>query len=163
TQHAAIDDIHLTGSDRTHDAIVWGPPGAEADRRRAEGRPLCDKPITSELGNVSPVAVVPGDYDEDALRFQATNVVSMVTNNASFNCNAAKVLITSPHWPQRDRFLSLIEAGLSRSPPRAAYYPGAEQRYQTLVEGRERVSCFGEPSKGKLPWAFIRGVDARTA
>src|SRR5690606_35864816 len=28
-----IDDVHITGSDRTHDSIVWGPPGPERDRR----------------------------------------------------------------------------------------------------------------------------------
>jgi aldehyde dehydrogenase (NAD(P)+) len=25
-QHAGIEDIHITGSNQTHDRIVWGPP-----------------------------------------------------------------------------------------------------------------------------------------
>ena len=34
-QHAGIDEIHLTGSDKTYDQIVWGPPGPE--RESTEG------------------------------------------------------------------------------------------------------------------------------
>ena len=93
-QHAGIEDIHITGSDHTHDRIVWGPPGPEQDRRKRANDPLLKKTITSELGNVSPVAIVPGKYTDDELWFQARNVATMVVNNASFNCNAAKMLIT---------------------------------------------------------------------
>ncbi len=159
-EHAEVDDVHITGSDRTHDMIVWGPPGAERDRRMAANEPLLDKPITSELGNVSPVAIVPYTYSDDQLWFQARNVVSMVANNGSFNCNAAKLLITSKHWAQREKFLSMVAKGLGEVPLRRAYYPGAFDRYETLVSGRERVEKFGHPTPGTLQWAFIRDVDS---
>jgi acyl-CoA reductase-like NAD-dependent aldehyde dehydrogenase len=58
-RHQGVDEIHITGSDRTHDAIVFGT-GEEGARRTAERRPLLVKRITSELGNVSPVILVPG-------------------------------------------------------------------------------------------------------
>src|SRR5262245_20983439 len=80
--HPGVDDVHITGSDRTHDLIVWGPPGPERDRRIAGRDPLLKIPISSELGNVSPVAIVPHAYSEEELAFQARNVVSMVFNNA---------------------------------------------------------------------------------
>jgi hypothetical protein len=57
--------VHITGSDRTHDRIVWGPPGAERESRRmAEDEPLLKKPISSELGCVTPVVMVPGPYTD---------------------------------------------------------------------------------------------------
>ncbi|HYQ18480.1 MAG TPA: aldehyde dehydrogenase family protein, partial [Polyangiaceae bacterium] len=62
-----VGHVHMTGSIETHDAIVWGPIGAERLERQRRGRPLLEKSITSELGNISPVVVVPGDYSEREL------------------------------------------------------------------------------------------------
>jgi hypothetical protein len=161
-QHPAVEDIHITGSDRTFDRIVWGPPGADQQRRKRDGQPLLTRSVSSELGNVSPVAVVPGRYTEEELAHQARSVVTMVVNNASFNCNAAKMLITARGWPQRARFLTLIGEGLSRVPPRPAYYPGAPDRYRTLLAGRAGVLTFGAPRPGPppaLPWALVPDLD----
>jgi uncharacterized protein YqjF (DUF2071 family) len=157
--HPAVDDVHITGSDRTHDLIVWGPPGPERERRKAEHDPLLRVPITSELGNVSPVAIVPYRYGDDELWFQARNVASMVVNNASFNCNAAKVLVTARGWPQRDAFLALVGKALAEVPPRLAYYPGAFDRYRLLLAGHE-AERFGQGDASHLPWALVRGLDA---
>jgi acyl-CoA reductase-like NAD-dependent aldehyde dehydrogenase len=161
-EHDGIDDVHITGSDRTHDAIVWGPPGAERDRRMADDEPRLQKPISSELGNVSPVAIVPYTYGDDELWFQARSLASMVVNNASFNCNAAKLLITSKDWAQREQFLSLVARALSQVPSRRAYYPGAFDRYASLTRGRE-LQTFGEATPEKLPWTLIRNVDSERA
>lgn len=159
-EHEAIDDVHITGSDLTHDVIVWGPPGPERDRRMAENDPRLHKPITSELGNVSPVIIVPYQYSDAELTFQAQNVVTMVVNNGSFNCNAAKILVTSKQWGQREKFFELIERFLSQVPTRKAYYPGAFERYESLIGKRGNVHKFGEATDEKLAWAFIREVDA---
>lgn len=158
--HAEIDDIHITGSDRTHDLIVWGPPGEERERRIANKDPLLKKTITSELGNVSPIAIVPGDYSDEELDFIARNVATMVTNNASFNCNAGKMLITATGWSQREKLVSLIAKALASAPTRKAYYPGAHDRYETLVAGRDRVERIGEAKPHELPWTLIRDVDS---
>jgi hypothetical protein len=159
-EHAGIDDVHITGSDRTHDLIVWGPPGPERERRMRDNDPLLRRPISSELGNVSPVAIVPYTYSEDELAFQARNVVSMVANNVSFNCNAAKMLITAEGWPQHDRFFALVEQGLASLPERYAYYPGAFDRYDALTAGRADLRTFGRRTETSLPWTLIRGVDS---
>jgi len=39
TRHSGVDEIHITGSDRTYEQIVWGPPGAEREARKREDRP----------------------------------------------------------------------------------------------------------------------------
>jgi aldehyde dehydrogenase (NAD(P)+) len=163
TTHAGIDDIHITGSNRTHDRIVWGPPGPDQERRRRFNDPVLKKTITSELGNVSPVVIVPGKFSDEELRFQAKNVATMVVNNASFNCNAAKILVTSRGWPQRGRFIELIIEALAKVPLRKAYYPGAKERYAELAGSRPGVKRIGQPGEGELAWALITDVDSSSA
>jgi hypothetical protein len=160
--HDAVDDVHITGSDQTHDRIVWGPPGPERERRRASGEPLLTKPISSELGNVSPVVIVPADYGDGELAFMAANLATMITNNASFNCNAAKVVVTARGWAQHDAFWGLVARELAATPARTAYYPGAFDRYARLTTGRE-LHIPGSAGAGELPWTIIRGIDSAAA
>lgn len=157
--HKAVDEIHITGSDKTHDFMVWGPPGPERDARKARNEPLLKKDITSELGNISPVIVVPGPWDHASLDFQARNTAGMVCNNASFNCTAAKLLVTSRGWSQRQAFLDSLGRSMASGGVRQAYYPGAEQRWKALVEGRPNVKLIGDAKAGELPYALIADVD----
>lgn len=159
-RHPGVDEIHITGSDKTHDLIVWGPPGPEREARRARGEPLLAKEVTSELGCVSPVLVVPGPWDDRRLAFQAESVAGMVTHNASFNCNAAKLLVTPRGWRHRERFLDLVLAAMARSPARQAWYPGAPERHRLLTEGRSRLRTVGAGGEGTLPWTLVEGLDA---
>ena len=131
-EHPGIDKVHITGSGATHDAIVWGTGEEAASRRRAHD-PRLKKPITSELGGVSPVIVVPGRWSARDLRFQAEHVVTMRLHNAGHNCIAAQELVLSADWPQRDAFLDEIRRVLDELPPRAPWYPGAEQRVERVV------------------------------
>ncbi len=157
--HPAVDEIHLTGSEGTHDALVWGPPGPDRDARKAAGTPRLRKPVTSELGNISPVIVVPGPYTPRQLAWQAENIAGGMVNNASFNCNANKMLITGGPAARRSELIDAIERVLKSVPPRYAYYPGAEARYRALTAGRERVDTIGEAQKGGLPWTILRQLD----
>lgn len=156
--HPAVDEVHVTGSDRTHDAIVWGPPGPERAERMARNRPLLAKGITSELGCISPVLVVPGPWDEGTLRAQAESVAGGVTHNASFNCNAAKLLVLPRGWSQREAFLAAVQHFLALAPARLAWYPGAQERYRALTEGRSDVRRVGQ-GEGALPWTIVAGLD----
>lgn len=153
-QHRLVDEVHITGSLAAHQAIVWGTPGDERQDRQRRGQPLLNKPITSELGNVTPWIVVPGEYTERQLDFQAENVAAMIVNNASFNCIAAKLIVTARDWPQRRRFLDKIRGVLSRVPRRLAYYPGARERFCRFVGGEPD----NEPP-GTLPWTLACDVD----
>ena len=159
TQHEGIDEIHMTGSDKTHDAIVWGPPGADRDERIANDRPLIDKEITSELGNVTPVIVVPGPLSDRQLRFQAEDVAAAITTNASFLCIAAKILVMPKGWEGREPFVRELERVLEEVPPRRAYYPGAHERWHALTAGRGSLRCVGDAGAHELPWALITDLD----
>ena len=160
--HPAVEEVHITGSDKTHDLIVWGPPGPERAERMARNQPLLAKEITSELGNVTPVLVVPGPWTDRELAYQADSVAGMVTHNASFNCIAGKMLVMPRRWRRRDRFLELVLQRMALTPARRAWYPGAEARYHALTEGRTEIRRLGG-GEGTLPWTLLTGLDAGRA
>ena len=159
--HPHVDEIHVTGSDKTVEAIVFGP-GDAGQARKAARRPQNTRPITSELGNVSPVIVVPGPWSESDVDYHGESLVSMLVNNAGFNCNATRVIITHDAWPQREALLDRVRHHLGRTPTRHAYYPGAHDRHAAFVEAHPEAERFGAiPNQGHLPWTFIPNVDAR--
>jgi acyl-CoA reductase-like NAD-dependent aldehyde dehydrogenase len=157
--HRAVDELHITGSAETHDRIVWGEPGPERDARKKSGTPLFSKPVTSELGNISPVLVVPGKYSDAELHTMARGIAGMVAQNASFNCNAAKMLVTPRGFVQRAALLEHLKAELLRVAPRRAYYPGAAARYAALTKGAEHVTRIGDAQGDQLPWTLITELD----
>jgi len=148
-EHELIDEIHITGSAQTHDAIVFGsgPEGAERMRRN---EPRLHKPITSELGNVSPTIVVPGPWSDADIRFQAEHVATQKLHNAGFNCIAAQVLILSESWEGTPRLLAEVERLFARLPARPPYYPGAPERLRALVARRTGARCFGADGDAPL-------------
>jgi acyl-CoA reductase-like NAD-dependent aldehyde dehydrogenase len=158
TQHPAINDVHITGSARTHDSIVWGADAAQRERRKAANDPALKSPITSELGNVTPWIIVPGPYTDRELDFQAENLAASIVNNASFNCIASKLIVTHRGWPAREKFLAKLQAVFDRTAPRAAYYPGAHERFCRFVPDGQSHSLPG-PQRA-LPWTIVRDVSA---
>ncbi len=157
--HPGIEKVHITGNYKTHNTIVFGA-GDEGAQRRRLNQPMLSKPITSELGNVGPVIVVPGAWSESDLRFQAENVVTQVENNAGFNCNAARVLVTHAGWRQRKAFVDSVREVLRSSPARRAYYPGAFERYQRIVAAHPEAEALGPREGGAVPWTLVADVDS---
>lgn len=154
--HPLVDELHITGSEDTHDLIVFGS-GHEGAERKASNRPRIAKRITSELGNVSPVVIVPGVWSRRALAWQARHVATQVVQNGGFNCNAAKAIVLSSRWKQRDDFIEALAAALAARPPRRAYYPGSEARYERALAGAPRVRALGPRGDGVLPPAILEG------
>lgn len=159
--HPLVDHIHLTGSNQSFDAMVWGAESDEAERRRREDQPRTRATISAELGAVTPVLVVPGAWSKVDLRFQARQVAAMAAHNASNNCNSAKLLVTARHWPQRRKFLELVREELAALPPRPAWYPGATDRWKQFREAYPQAEEMGIAQE--LPWLFIPDVPLRRA
>ena len=157
-QNELVHDVHITGSAATHDAIVWGSDPSERTRRKQANDPLLKKNVTSELGNVSPWIVMPGNYSASQLESQAQHVAASITNNASFNCLATKMIVTWKQWHQRDTFLERIQHYLSKTPVRPAYYPGAVDRFQRFSGSKTKSD-----ERGCLPWTLLKGqsIDER--
>lgn len=158
-RHEGVDEIHITGSDRTHDAIVFGT-GDDGARRKAERRPLLTKKITSELGNVTPVIVVPGRWTEGDLKVQAANVATQLAYNCGFNCVTTRVIVTWAAWPQREAFLGALREVLAAVPPRQAYYPGAQERFAAFLAKHPEGEQFGGRNGDRLPWTLIPNLDS---
>jgi len=158
----AVDEVHVTGSDKTFEAIVFGmgPAGAERKRRN---QPLLRKPVTAELGNISPVIVVPGPWTESDLAYQAEHLASMLVANAGFNCITPRVIVQHAGWDGRQKLLDLLRGVLGRIPVRRAYYPGARQRFDTFRSAHPEAECIGSASDGDLPWTLIPGLDPASA
>ncbi len=147
--------VHITGSQQSHDAIVWGSDPNKAAERKTNKTPLLDKPITSELGNVSPWIIVPGKYSDRELRMQAMNIAASLTNNAGFNCVTTRVIVTSRSWPQRNQFLTELRQSLKQIPPRVPYYPGSAERYQEFLDEPAPMA-----EDGTLDWRVIEDYPA---
>lgn len=159
THHDAVTDIHVTGSDKTHDAIVFGV-GPDGERRKARNEPLVAKPMSCELGNVSPVVIVPGQWSAKEIEYQAKHLATMITNNAGFNCLTPRVIVTHEGWAQREEFLSSLEGVLAGLPTRRAYYPGAFERRDTFLAAHRGAHEIGDATNGAMAWTLIRDVDA---
>ncbi|MBT2484553.1 MULTISPECIES: aldehyde dehydrogenase family protein [unclassified Microbacterium] len=132
TGHPDLSHVHITGSAATFDAIVWGPSTGPAKaattRRRRENRPLLKKPITAELGGVSPIIVVPGDWTHADLTYQAEHIATMRLQNSGHNCIAGQVVIISSDWDQADAFRAALRSAYASAPERPTWYPGATSR-----------------------------------
>lgn len=158
-RHPQVDEIHITGSDRTYEVIVFGP-GEEGRRRKEANEPILTKRFTAELGNVSPVIVVPGPWGDGDLGYHAENLATMVTNNAGFNCNAGRVILQHASWKQRQDLLDRVRELLAKIPIRRAYYPGASDRFDAfLAAHRQTAEVFGNRAGDRLPWMLIPGLD----
>lgn len=161
TNHPMIDTLHVTGSDRTYDAIVWGSDPAERERRKKANDPVNKRPFTAELGCVTPVLVVPGPWSDADIDFQARHIAGMVAQNASFNCNAAKVVVVARQWSRKDAFLKKLAERLGQVPPRKAYYPGARDRWKQFVEKYPQARPLGKDGEQVVPWTLIPDVPAK--
>jgi aldehyde dehydrogenase (NAD(P)+) len=128
--HPDVSAVHMTGSAATHDAIVFGDRAGSPDRT-----PVLAKPISSELGGVSPTIVVPGKWSPRDLRFQAQHVATQRLHNGGYNCIASQVVVVSSDWPQKEQFLRELERAMDAAPRRDAYYPGSDDR---VARARER-------------------------
>ncbi|KAB8039189.1 NAD-dependent aldehyde dehydrogenase [Silvanigrella paludirubra] len=159
--HNLVDDIHITGSHITHDKIVWGKGTVEEiNEKKLNDTMICNKNITSELGCVTPVIIVPGIWTDEELIYHARQIASVVANNASFNCNAMKVIVTCKGWQQRELFLNYLRIELKSTPSRKAYYPGAWERYSGFLKQYNQAEIIGDNKAGCIPWTLIPDINS---
>ena len=161
-KHPLIEEIHITGSDKTHDAIVYGV-GQEGARRKAANDPVNDKRLTCELGNVSPVIIVPGPWSQKDLDFHGVNVASSIINNSGYNCSATRVVIQHEHWAKRDAFIDAMRKAFRNAGDRAPYYPGSEERHKFFVARHPDAEQIGTKGKGHVPWTLMHHLDPNDA
>jgi acyl-CoA reductase-like NAD-dependent aldehyde dehydrogenase len=157
--HPLVNAIHITGSDKTFEAILFGT-GPDATYRKANRKPLLDKPVTAELGNVSPVIIVPGEWSDADINLQASRLASWLAYNAGCNCLTPRVVIQHKDWALRNRLLEALGDALDRVPTRKAYYPGSDQRHSAVLDAHPDAQLRGEVTPGHIPWTLVADIDS---
>ena len=155
TRHDTVEAVHITGSARTHDAIVYGT-GEEGDRRKAADDRLLDKPIHSELGGVGGTIVLPGPWTDADFAYQAEHIVTQKLHNSGHNCVASQVLILPSEWEGSATLLDEVRRELTESESRDAYYPGTDERLMALQRASPDAEVLGFATTS----LFVAEVDA---
>jgi hypothetical protein len=148
--HVDVQQLHMTGSHHTHDAIVFGV-GPEGEERRRRAAPRNPRPMSAELGNITPVLVVPGPWTPQELRYHAVQLGSQHGLNAAFNCLTPRLLVMSSSWPQRGALLDELRAFFDALPRRRAYYPGARARHARVLAATPRPPVMVPPATTPRP------------
>jgi aldehyde dehydrogenase (NAD(P)+) len=114
--------IHLTGAGRTLAALERTVTARSSPPR-----------LTAELGNVTPLIVVPLAYRPRELRVMVDEVAAMLTHHGGFNCVTPRVIVTAERWSQRAEFLARLRDALAAATPRTLWYPGAVDNLHRAV------------------------------
>jgi len=141
--HPGINHIHLTGSDKTFEDIVYGRELTDKERKTKSLSKINNKPISSELGNVTPIIIHPGKWSTSDIKYQARKIVTAKLNNNGFNCIAAQVVVLPDGWGQTDTLIKFVKHYMSKAKERKAYYPESIERLEKLEKdkGYERVNA----------------------
>ena len=157
--HPSVDCVHMTGSTRTFEAIVFGP-GAEGQQRKQARQPKFTKPFSAELSNISPVIVVPGPWSEKDVKNISARLGSWLVANSGHNCLTPRLIIQMKNWENREKINKGIADFLDGIKTTKAYYPGSFELHQQFIDAHPEALQLGNPQGGHLPWTFIPDVDA---
>lgn len=72
------------------------------------GVPAIQKPVTAELGCVTPYIVIPGKWTRQAIDYYADECAAGLISNSGHNCTKLELLITAKDWPQREQFMAAV-------------------------------------------------------
>lgn len=144
TQHDLVEEIHITGSAKTHDKIVWGQANVNSESKSKQTI-INSKRITSELGAVCPTIVVPGPWSNADLKYQADNIATQKMHNAGYNCIACQVLILPKRWKYKDTLMSALIAVLKKT-SRFDYYPGSKERIKEFCNKSSKIKLINNGS-----------------
>ena len=112
------------------------------DKKVKQLQKINNKPITSELGNVTPIIIHPGKWSTSDIKYQARKIVTGKLNNNGFNCISAQVVVLPDEWGHTDTLIKYIKHYMNKIKDRKAYYPDSIERLQKLEKdkGYERVN-----------------------
>ena len=157
--HPAVDSVHMTGSVHTFESIVFGS-GAEGKRRKQARLPIFTRPFTAELGDITPIIVVPGPWTDEDIKNWSVKFGSWLGTNSAHNCLTPHMLIQMKNWEHREKLNNGIADFLASLETRKAYYPGSFELYQQFTDAHPKARKMGNPKEGHLPWTFIPDIDA---
>jgi acyl-CoA reductase-like NAD-dependent aldehyde dehydrogenase len=157
--HPLVDELHMTGSHHTFEAIVFGSR-EEGGKRKAAKDPILKKRFTAELGNITPVIIVPGEWSQDDVKVQAVKIATWHIYNGAYACQTPRLIIQAKNWPHRQALNKAIEEVFSKVKTRKAYYPGSHEIHEQFLTSHPDATQIGEGIRDHLPWTYITNVDA---
>jgi len=149
THHASVEAIHITGSERTYNQIVFGSPEGGAS-------PVLTKPVRAELGGVGPTIVLPGPWSRDEIAYQAENLATQKLHSSGHTCVASQILVLPAEWQHHDALLDELRAALRDAPQRSNYYPGAADRLASFAAANPGAEVIEGTDQDRL---LLAGVD----
>ncbi|MEO1287027.1 MAG: aldehyde dehydrogenase family protein [Chloroflexota bacterium] len=155
-RHELVDELHITGSDSTYEAIVFGT-GEAGQLRKQQGERIVTKRFTSELGNVTPVIIYPDGWSQADIERVADAIVAQHAGNAGHYCLTARLVVMQENWEHRDAFIDAMDKAYRRLPDRKSYYPRVEERHDEFLAHYPDARQYGN---GNLPWTFAVDVDS---
>ena len=127
--HELVEVFAMTGSDKTHDAILWGGHG-DVGARKADPRaaPNLTKPVSAELGCVVPLIVVPGEWSEAELDRKARELDAQ--------CPIVPNAPMCPNAPMRFSLAAMEIISDQRVQPSSFFHASTSGREQCLEQPR---------------------------
>jgi acyl-CoA reductase-like NAD-dependent aldehyde dehydrogenase len=156
--HKLVNEVHMTGSDRTFDAIVFGPED-ERKTRKETTNPLVNKPVDGELGCITPWIIVPGAWTEEDIKEQAAKMAYWMLRHEGYLCFSPRLLVMHKNWPLRKDFLRALIDSLEIIEPIKAYYPGSAETQKEFVKAHPEAIQIGGGIDEHVPWTIIPGLD----
>lgn len=160
--HPMVDEIHMTGNERTYDTIRFGSGAKGAERKRCND-PVIRKRFTAELGGIGPTIVLPGPWSDADIQFQSEHIATQKLHNVGFNCVASQVLVLPASWSRKNQLVDTLRATIRSIPPRNAYYPGARIRQEEVVRAYPGAELLDAPGDGIIPRTLVAGVNTGDA
>lgn len=156
--HPLVDTVHMTGSDKTYEAVVFGSVDG-SPRQDAAGTSQFGKPVTGELGGVNPVIIIPGPWTVAELRRQAIQLAGWQIIGTGFACLTPRVIIQYRRWERREALIAAVHEAFKKVPTRLAYYPGAHERHAEFLAAHPEALLVGDHDERRLPWTIMPDVD----
>ena len=128
--HPMFETVHLTGAKETYQTIV-------------RENSFLDRTFTAELGCVTPLIIVPGNWTSREISYQARHLASLLVINGGYNCVTPQVVLTSSRWAHKERFLDTLRTELARVSRRDDLYPGAADKRSQWRQRYPKGECFG--------------------
>ena len=165
-EHPLVNHIHMTGSDKTFELLVFGS-GEEGLQRKTTNTSRLTKSITAELGCVNPLILVPGSWKAKDFQRAALMVATWLSSNSGYNCLTPRLVITQKNWTGRQSFLQALRQLLAVTPVRPAYYPGSDENRNKFLAAHPEAELYtfqGPPNEADgtveaLPITFIPNLD----
>ena len=134
--HKGIDHIHLTGSDETYENIVYGKKLSDNDKSLKYLPKLNNTSFSSELGNVTPIIIHPGNWSNSEIKHQARKIVTAKLNNGGFNCISAQIVVLPAGWKHTDKLIKYIKQYMKNIDDRYSYYPNSIEKLNLLEKDK---------------------------